>query len=162
MLFVALALPFVAWIQEELLKRYPVAESMCIVKQWAPWLVATLIAVAKFAAIRRWREARDRRRMQKKAHGDLKCLVEHTQDLVENEGSTCSSEETISEDALPAVEHPIQITEVRKINGFFDGLRELKEWWVNPIGEQKEEATNNLSTADEEKALLNEHYEQNE
>jgi len=54
----------------------------------------------------------------------------------------------------------VHITESRKINGFFDHFGELREWWINPTGE--EIVADSLPTVDEEKALLKDHYEQQE
>ena len=48
----------------------------------------------------------------------------------------------------------IEIAETRKVRGLLDTACELKEWWLNPAGIQDEACP----SADEEKALLEEHY----
>jgi len=178
LLIVAIALPFVAYVQEMLLSRYPTAGNTCIVKQWLPWAIGVCLALVKVAVWRRRRQQcakirACRVRRFNNALRQLRCHAEHMPLLPEHQdgtqlpedspSQTASSEK--SEEPEPAKQSEastkkfrIQIAEVRKINGLFDGLRELKAWWVNPSGEQGQQ-TSNLPSADEEKALLKEHYE---
>jgi len=172
LLMVALALPFVAWVQEELLKRYPVANTMCLVKQFLPWVLGTVVGLCKVVAIRRRRkeavEARNSRRTRlNNALANLRLQVEQA-GLPEQQPSAeqAPSDITTTEQAAPAEksEPPktfkMLITKARKINGFFDHFGELREWWTNPTGE--EIVADSLPTVDEEKALLKDHYEQQE
>jgi hypothetical protein len=176
LLIVALALPVVAWVQEEILKRYPVANTMCLVKQYLPWFIGMCIGLMKVAAIRRRRKnmakvRSDRRTRLSNALASLQSQVEKA-GLVESQhssdtGSGNTATTTSAEQAPPPAEtlqteknYRINITKVRKINGFFDHLWELKEWWANPTG--IDAVDDDLPSADEEKALLREHFEQQE
>jgi hypothetical protein len=176
LLIVALAFPSVIWLHEEILKRYPVANTMCLIKQYLPWVIGMCIGLMKVTAIRRRRKEvakvrSDRRTRLSNVLASLQSQIEQA-GLVESHQSsaTVSGDATIttsSEMLSPPAENPqaektykINITEVRKIKGFFDHFYELKEWWVNPTG--AETIGDDLPSADEEKALLREHFEQQE
>jgi hypothetical protein len=165
---VALALPFVAYVQEELLKRYPVANTMCLVKQYLPWAIGIVIALFKVAAVRRKRQEAvklraERRTRLSNALATLRLQVEQM-DEPEHQSSGPVSRSTNSPPSADKSEAPktykIEITKVRKINGFLDHFVELREWWANPAG--LEEVHDSPPSVDEEKALLKDHYEQKE
>jgi hypothetical protein len=179
LLVVAIAFPGVIWIQEKLLQRYPVANTMCLVKQYLPWVIGMIVGVLKVAAIRRRRKEAakvrsSRRSRLNKALASLRAQMEKA-GLSANQISadtflsdataaaspkqaesakTAASGET--SEAPKAFKFPI--TKVRKIDGFFDHFKELGEWWVNPTGES--EVRNSVPSVDEEKALLKDHYSQ--
>jgi len=163
-LAVGLALPFVGYVQETILKRYPIAHNTCIVKQWLPWAIAMAFALVRIAAWRRrkadtkaMRTCRIRRfnaaLRQLQGHGDhVPLLPEHsTRDAKIPEVS-----EKVEVKEAPVKKCYLKIAEARKVDGFMDGVRELKGWWVNPTGNSSDEEAeaSNLPSADEEKALL--------
>jgi hypothetical protein len=164
---VGLALPFVGYVQEAILKRYPVAKDTCIVKQWLPWLFAVAFALIRVAAWRRrkadtkvMRACRIRRfnaaLRQLQGHGDhVPLLPEHC--VPSPDAKTPDVSEKVEIKEAPVKKCYLDIADARKVDGFMDGVRELKGWWVNPTGNssgEHVEANNNLPSADEEKALL--------
>lgn len=173
LLLVALACPFVSYVQEQILVRYPVEKNSCLMKQWLPWVVGVAIFLVKIAVWRKKREAwskekacRIRRfntalRTLQGGNEAAHLLPEHHHQHVDEKTAPVVTEQamTPSRPATPvpglqqAKKHRIEIAETRKVRGFKDTAVELKEWWKNPMG-TKEEA----STADEEKALLKGHY----
>jgi hypothetical protein len=180
LLLVAIAFPGVIWVQEEILKRYPVANTMCLAKQYLPWVLGMIVGVLKVAAVRRRRreaaKVRSSRRTRlNKALASLRTQMEKaglsaqqiSADTFSSDGATKSPGEGVPADtAAPAEtsETPqtfkLPIAQSRKIDGFFDHFKELGQWWVNPAGE--EEVRDSLPSMDEEKALLKDHYSQQE
>lgn len=166
---VGLALPFVGYVQEAILSRYPVAKNTCIMKQWLPWAFAVAFALIRVAAWRRRKADTKAMRAcrihrfnvalrQLQGHGDhVPLLPEHSNNTPEStpEARTAEVSEKTEAEEAPAKKSYLNIADARKIDGFMDGVRELKGWWVNPAGNSSgEEANNEFPTADEEKALL--------
>lgn len=165
--FVALALPFVGYVQEVILKRYPIARDTCLVKQWLPWVIAVVFALIRVAAWRRrkadtktMRACRIRRfnaaLRQLQGHGDhVPLLPEHCTSSPEVKSSDVSEKVEVKEPRVKKCY--LEIADARKVDGFMDGVRELKGWWVNPTGNPSDEhavASESLLSADEEKAIL--------
>lgn len=164
---VGLALPFVGYLQEVILKRYPVAKDTCIMKQWLPWAFAVAFALIRLAAWRRrkadtkaMRASRIRRfgaaLRQLQSHGDqVPLLPEHANNAPDAKIAEESEKTDVKEPA--AKRNHLNIADTRKIDGLIDGVHELKDWWVNPVGNSSDEhmdANNEFPSADEEKALL--------
>ncbi|QDS70629.1 hypothetical protein FKW77_000703 [Venturia effusa] len=162
---VGLALPFVGYVQEAILSRYPVANNTCIMKQWLPWAFAVALALIRVAAWRRrkadtkaMRACRIRRfnaaLRQLQGHGDhMPLLPEHSTSTSATDTAEVSEKAEVKE--APVQKSHLKIADVRKIDGFMDGVSELKGWWVNPAGNSSDkEADKEFPTADEEKALL--------
>jgi hypothetical protein len=181
LLIVAIAFPSVIWAQERVLKRYPVANTMCLVKQYLPWVIGMIVAVLKVAAVRqRRREAAkvrsSRRTRLNKALASLRAQMDKaglsaeqiSADTFSSDATTAASPgQTVpAEAAVPAQTSEASktfkfpIVKVRKIDGFFDHFKELGEWWCNPAGE--EEVRDSPPSADEEKALLKDRHSQQE
>jgi hypothetical protein len=170
---VAFATPFVGYVQEQLLTRYPVAKHGCLVRQWLPWVIGVVLFLVKIAVWRRRREALSKEKACRirRFNTALRQLQGNTDQLSLLPGhhvaptlseqtpaaSTASVESTPPPSPLPGVagkKHRIEIAETRKVSGLKDTLGELKDWWMNPTGEKEEVS----AAADEEKALLKEHF----
>ncbi|KAF2435417.1 hypothetical protein EJ08DRAFT_337004 [Tothia fuscella] len=171
MLAIALSLPGVTWVQESLLERYPVAHTMCIGKQWAPWVFAMAVVLLRVAVFRHKRQEAIKSKQARRARmtrvmDSLRMAVESAPLLPAHHPSSDGTIETnfqeepvssIQQTQSTVTKHRIDIVEIRKINGFIDGFVELGEWWNNPHGEEKTDSAQ-LPSADEEKALLQDHY----
>jgi hypothetical protein len=174
LLLVALATPFISYIQEQLLTRYPVAKNGCLVRQWLPWVIGVALFLVKVAVWRRRREQWSKEKAcrirrfntalkQLQGNADHAALLpSHNQASQTPSDRVVTPTESASSTPLasppPSLQQPkkhrIEIAETRKVSGLKDTLGELKDWWVNPTG-VKEDAS---ATADEEKALLKEHF----
>ncbi|KIW02337.1 uncharacterized protein PV09_06480 [Verruconis gallopava] len=172
LLLVALATPFVSYVQEQLLVRYPTVQNSCLVRQWVPWAIGVALFLVKVAVWRRRREAwskekacRIRRfntallRLQRGVELPLPLPEHHhAEKCTAAQGPASENpDSTVPSSPLPglrSMKHRIEIAHTRKISGLVDTICELKEWWMDPAGKKEAES----ATADEEKALLKGHY----
>jgi hypothetical protein len=144
-------------------------------KQWLPWVAGMGLVVLKVAARRRRRQAAHKEKQVRRER--LANALNRIQLSVDDKpvpilpvndlGDVLIQLPTESElpppqPVAPSAKPRIEIAEPRKLNGFLDGIVELSEWWANPHGEASEPSSEDSSAADEEKALLKDHYEQME
>jgi hypothetical protein len=146
-------------------------------KQWLPWVAGMGLVVLKVAARRRRRqeahkEKQVRRERLTNAMNRLQLYIDNipvpmvpSSDFGEvliqlPVHSDAARSIKSAQPVKPAPKPRIEIAEPRKINGFLDAFVELGEWWASPLGEAPQTTSENMPAADEEKALLKDHYEQ--
>jgi hypothetical protein len=178
LLLVALAVPFISYVQEKILAKYPVEKTslcaMAIARQWLPWIVAVAVFMIKIAFWRRRREAMSKEKAcrirrfntalrQLQASTDqVSLLPGHHIHHESQAGKGCAAEIREPSPSVPqeTVKHSFSINEPRKVDGVTDTLGELKDWWKDPAGTPVHSQDENSPAADEEKALLGEHFEE--